>query len=344
MSFVGRERELALLARAVQRASDGEAIRVLVAGPAGMGSSSLLDAFAARLAATPEIVCVRGCAYKPLAGQPYAALAAALGSVLVALPDDRLVDVIAPAAHDLATLLPWLAPRLDALGVPREPPALESVALIGSRVLEGVIGTLERLAGDGIVVVALEDLHWSDPGTRRFVETLLGIEGRLPICLIATYHVDEINRRHPARLFIDRILESTGVDVMRLAPLASDDLAAICEELIGDRPAGSFVAALVEGSGGNPLMATQLMTAHARLEGMRLSDPFEEVLAARVDALPPGALRTVRLLAAARRPLPRAACLSIPMREGRLDRQAIEDALASGLAVEVDPAPGEGGT
>ncbi|MEO7117558.1 MAG: LuxR C-terminal-related transcriptional regulator, partial [Candidatus Limnocylindrales bacterium] len=32
------------------------------------------------------------------------------------------------------------------------------------------------------------------------------------------------------------------------------------------------------------------------------------------------------------------------MREGRLDRQAIDDTLASGLAVEVDPAPGEGGT
>ena len=52
MAFIGRERELAALGGALQRASDGEPTRVSVSGPLGIGISRLLDELSERLGKT----------------------------------------------------------------------------------------------------------------------------------------------------------------------------------------------------------------------------------------------------------------------------------------------------
>ncbi|MEJ7753759.1 MAG: ATP-binding protein, partial [Candidatus Limnocylindrales bacterium] len=175
MAFVGREQELAELAEALQRAAEGEMGRVVLAGSAGIGISSLLDELESRLADVPGIIVARGHATEPRSALPYAVLAEALGDALAALTDEPFKAVVGPAAHDLAALLPAISPRLDALGIGREAPALEAAEQIGSRVAESLRGTLERLALTGVVLLALEDLHWSDPATRRFVESLQDI-------------------------------------------------------------------------------------------------------------------------------------------------------------------------
>ncbi|CAN5843203.1 helix-turn-helix transcriptional regulator [soil metagenome] len=334
MAFVGREPELAELAEALQRAAEGEMGRVVLAGSAGIGISSLLDELESRLADVPGIIVARGHATEPRSALPYAVLAEALGDALASLTDEPFKAVVGSAAHDLAALLPAISPRLDALGIGREAPALEAAEQIGSRVAESLRGTLERLALTGVVLLALEDLHWSDPATRRFVESLKDIADPLSVCLLISYRPDELHRRHPAREFLSGLLRAPGVCIIEPAPFSDAELAALCTELDGERPSGSFLAALSEGSAGNPLLATQLITAHRALEGLRLSDPFDEVLSARLDALSGGALRAVRLLAAARGPTSRATCLGLALAEGHLSQQAIDEALKSGLVLD----------
>jgi DNA-binding CsgD family transcriptional regulator/tetratricopeptide (TPR) repeat protein len=336
MAFVGRERELARLASALERAADGEIRRLCLQGPAGIGVSRLLTELEQRLVDLPGVVVARGAAVEPCQGVPYFPLTTALRLALGRLPDDRLLEVVGQAGYDLAILVPDLAARLDALGaVPREP-LLSAADQRGARVAEAVLGALERLAGSGVVLLALEDLHWADPGTRAFVDSLLRISRRLPLCLVVTYRPDELHRRHAMRDQAERLAQHPGVETLTLEPLQRHELVSLLEALTGERPSGSFVAAAIEGSQGNPLLAEQLVAARATVEGLRLSDPFEQIVQARMSQLSVGAGRCLRVLAAARRPLDRDRLLSLELPEGRPRRAGLNEALASGLAVSVE--------
>lgn len=339
MVFLGREGELAQLAEALQRTADGGSARMVLAGPAGIGISCLLDELSRRLAGLPHVVIGRGHGVEPRALVPYGVLTQALDGALAALDDDSFTTAVGPAGHDLVLLEPDTRDRLDRLGVSHDAPALEAHGRTGDRIVESVIGMFGRIAEDRVLLLALEDLHWADPATRRAVETLLRSGRSRGICILLSCQPDELHRRHPARRFISGLLAAPDIALVDLPPFTDEGLTLLAERLSGERPSAHFVAALREGSGGNPLLASQLVAVHSALKGIRMSDPFEEVLGARLETLAAPARRLVRVLAAARRPLPRSTCLALPaLHEQRLTQAAVEEALASGLVV--DPAAG----
>jgi DNA-binding CsgD family transcriptional regulator/tetratricopeptide (TPR) repeat protein len=338
MAFVGRERELARLADALQRAADGRHGRVVLTGPAGIGVTRILDELTQRIAGVPGVVVARGTALDSCAGEAYQALGVALTTALATLDDARVREVIGRAGHDLGLVLREGATRLDALAIDRSPPALSAPDQVGSRVQEAVLGALERLAGDGIVLLALEDLHRADPATRGFIRSLLRIGRPLPVCLVLTYQPDELHRRHPARELARTLQSDPTIEHLAVGPLDGVAMGRLVGSLQGDHPAGDLLAAVMEGSGGNPLMATQLVAAEGSLEGVRLSDPFEHVVAARIEGLPGGPRRVIRLLGAARQPIARATVLAMSLPDGRVTPAAINEALASGMVVERDGA------
>jgi DNA-binding CsgD family transcriptional regulator len=336
MAFVGRERELARLADALQRAADGRQSRVVLTGPAGIGVTRLIDELTYRISGAPGIVVARGAALESCAGEAYQAMGVALATALATLDDDRVREVIGRAGHDLGLVLREGAARLDALGIDRSAPALSAPDQVGSRVQEAVLGALERLAGEGTALLVLEDLHRADPATRAFVRSLLRIGRQLPVCLVLTYQPDELYRRHPARELARALQSDPTIEHLALGPLDRDSMGRLVGSLQGHRPAGDLLAAVMEGSGGNPLIATQLVAAEGSLEGVRLSDPFEQVVAARIEALPGGPRRVIRLLAAARQPMARATVLGLNLPDGRITPAAINEAFGSGMVVERD--------
>src|SRR6476659_1711221 len=106
MGLIGRQHELAVLADALQRASAGETTRLLIEGPLGSGTTSLLDELQTRLAGMPEVVVCRGKSYVPRSGVAYSTISDALSRVLSELPDERLRRVIGNATADMVLLLP----------------------------------------------------------------------------------------------------------------------------------------------------------------------------------------------------------------------------------------------
>jgi DNA-binding CsgD family transcriptional regulator len=337
MGFVGRDRELARLAAALERAADRRPGRVALTGPAGAGISRLLTELTARLAGLSDVVVLRGVAHEPLSGVPYAPLAEALRPPLTAASDTDLTSVVGGAGTEIAALLPDLAERLGALGCISKEVLRSAPDQQASRMAEALMGAFERMAGDGIVLLALEDLQWADPATRRFVDTVLRVGRGLPLCVVLAYRPDELHRRHPMRGLADAIESNATVERLAVGPLERHETAALLEALLGERPSGAFLAAALEGSGGNPLLIEQLVAAQAH-EGIRLSDPFDDIVRARLADQSAAAVRCLRVLAAARRPLPVERLLAVELPGGRLARQALTDAVASGLAVERDDA------
>ncbi len=328
---------MAQLADALQRGADGRTSRVALIGQPGIGISRLLDELQRRMAGLPGLVVARGTADEPSAGVPYKALSEAIDRALAATSDDRLSFIVGSAGHDLCALLPEITVRLDALAIERSRPTLEALDQRGSRMAESVLGIFERLGEDGVVLLVLEDLHWADPATRAFVSSLLRLSRALRLCLIVTFQPEVLHRRHPMRDLARMLREDERVETIEVRPLDALGLTSLVGALRGVPAPGSFMAAVVEGSRGNPLLATELVLATGTLDGVRLSDPFEQVLGARLDVLTTDAARVVRLLAAARRPVPRSTLLTARLPEGRITAKGLAEAIDSRLVVRIGP-------
>lgn len=333
MAFIGRERELVRLAAALQQAAEGTSTRVAIRGPAGIGISGLIDELERRLASVPGVAIARARAYESAAGIPFFGLAQAVHRLLARAEDAELPGIVGSAGHDLAALLPLLRQRFEALRISTQEPRLVAPEQRASRLIESVLGALDRCAADGLVLLVLEDLHWSDPGTRVFVEELVRLRRRLRICLMVTYDPDQLHRRHPAWPLVLTLEGSPFVEVLTLGPLDREELARFAQDLTGEPPSGGLVAALLEGSRGNPMLASQLLAAQASIEGIRLSEPFDAIVQARLAALSPAAARCLHVLAAARRPVDRLALLQLTFSDGHLSPAGLTEAVSSGLAV-----------
>ena len=335
-AFFGRGRELEALAAAVARRRR-ESTRVLVTGALGIGVTRLFDELVERVAPDADVVVCRGTCDEPRSGVAYGAIRDALRSPLRDLDDERLATVVGSAGYDIVALLPELAGRLAAAGVSTDAPALDSRRQRGARVREALIGVLDRLAGGGSVVLIVEDLEHSDGGTRELVGALVRSRRRLPLTLLLGCHPEEIGRGHPARPFLEE-LSSSAAEITRIAlePLPAEEVAALAEEQLGERPTLAFLAALMEGSRGIPLLADQLIAAQQELAGARLSDPLEQTVDARLEQLDGQQVRILRLLAAARRPLPAASLSRLTLPDGHLPRNAIALVRDTGLVTESD--------
>lgn len=303
MAFIGRERELAAVGTALQRSSPRELTRVAISGPLGIGITRLLDELETRIARASDlakVTIVRARCLEPEAGIAYAGLRTALG---------REFDRALAAS-----------------------PALDAPEQRGARVRESLLRLLEAKAANGQVCLIVEDLEHADPGTLGLISMLLRLRRRIALTLVVAFHGDEIGRGHGAAGLIGELEESDDVERIALEPLAAEELMALVEPLLGERPTLSFMAAVRVGSRGNPLVATQLVEANQRQAGIRLSDPLEEIIHARLSQLDKPTLRALRLLSAARRPMTTDQLAGVKLADGHLSRTAIAGLADSGLA------------
>jgi DNA-binding CsgD family transcriptional regulator/tetratricopeptide (TPR) repeat protein len=333
MAFIGRERELAVLGSALQGAAEGQPARVVVTGSLGVGTTRLMTELVERVRDVPGLVICRAQCHEPRSGVAYGALRDAFAGALAELTDSDLADVVGPAAFDLCRLLPDLTDRLTAAGVEIKAPELDAPRQRGARVREALFGLLSRLGGSGPVVLIVEDLEHSDAGTREFIATLIRTSRRLRVALVIGYHPDEIRRGHAARPFVESLADlSLPIERIELAPLSAEEIGRLAESKLGERPTLALLAALNEGSRGNPLIAEQLVAGQQQLAGARLSDPLAEIVDARLDELEEPQIRVLRVLAAARRPLTAPQLESLTLPGGHLPRNAATLAIETGLA------------
>ncbi len=332
MAFIGRERELAVLGAAIQRVAECQPARVVVTGALGMGTSRLMDELVSRVRDVHGVTICRAQCVEPRSGIAFGPLRAAFGDTLAAVTDSELATLVGSGAHDIAALMPDVGKRLQALDVSLAPPDLNASSQRGARVREALFGLLGQLGRSGPVLLIVEDFEHSDAGTREFIGTLLRTARRLPVALVIGYHPDEIRRGHPARPFIDALAdESLPVERVELGPLTAEEVGALAEEALGERPTLAFLAALNEGSRGNPLIAEQLVDAHQNLAGGRMSAPLDEIVEARLDALDATQKRILKVLAVARRSLSDDDFARLTLPGGHLPRSAVALVEGSGL-------------
>jgi predicted ATPase len=246
---VGRRSELALLRSAMDAVQAGRGSVVSVAGEAGMGKSTLVEAFLTPLRGPgPSAIVARGrCSERLAGGEAYLPLLDALDDLLRADTGDitaRTLRAFAPGWSQL------VSPSADAS--PPPPP---------DRLKRELAGFFLELARTRAVVLFLDDLHWADVPTVDFLAYLAPRLAGVSMLVVVTYRTSEmLTARHPF-VSLERDLLARGLG--RVVPLAELSLADAAEYVrrvfAGHRFPDEFVELLHTKTGGSPLFLVDVL-------------------------------------------------------------------------------------
>ncbi len=138
------------------------------------------------------------------------------------------------------------------------------------------------------LLLAVDDAHWADPPSLRFLVYLLQRLDELPIAMLVTMRPRQPD---PQGRLINRIAAHELASVIQLAPLSEDGVAHLVR-LVLDGADDELCAACAAAAGGNPFYLRELTAALAAVEGESTADvaalrgePASRTILGRIAAL-----------------------------------------------------------
>lgn len=255
--LLGRDPELGRLRGALAAALDGEAQVVFVSGEAGIGKTTLVEAFLAEVG-RDELVVARGqCVEQRGPGEAYMPVLDALGRICREAGGAPVAELLTQRAPSWFDQLPSLHPGKPAAAASTGPSATPP------RMLRELLEALEAIGSHTPLVLVLEDLHWSDPSTLELVAAVARRREPSRLLVVGTYRPGETRVAEAGLDPLAQELRLRGhAEEIRLRPLAGDALAGYLD---GRFPRNDFPPALVEAlarlTGGNPLFVENVVDA-----------------------------------------------------------------------------------
>jgi DNA-binding winged helix-turn-helix (wHTH) protein/predicted ATPase len=196
VSLVGREAELARLQGWFEKARRGQRQVVFVTGEPGIGKTSLIEAFLARVADEPGLMMARGqCLEQYGASEAYLPALEALAQLCRGPDAERLLALLRRHAPLWLQQMPWLASSDE-----RDQLQRATFGATRERMLREMAEFLESLTADATLVLVMEDLHWSDYSTLDLIALLARRPGPARLLLLGTYRPAEVSlSSHPLR-------------------------------------------------------------------------------------------------------------------------------------------------
>ncbi|HEY8584812.1 MAG TPA: AAA family ATPase, partial [Capillimicrobium sp.] len=231
-----RERELEAVALALRRAQGGQGAFVLVEAPAGMGKTSLLREALARGRAE-GFACLRARASELEHGFAYGCVRQLLDPAVARDPDPgRLFAGAAALAR------PLFGAADDGRG--GDPFAR----------LHGLYWLLSAMTADRPLLLAVDDLHWADAASVRFLAYLSPRLDGLPVSVVATARPGEGDGG-----LLARVASAPEVEVVRPAALSPAATLALCRRALPGAAEATLADACHEATAGNPFFLEALL-------------------------------------------------------------------------------------
>jgi DNA-binding SARP family transcriptional activator len=274
--LVGRDHEMGRLRERLADAWEGRGSVAAVLGEAGIGKSRVLAELAAEAGRRGGAVLL-GRAYETEQILPFAPWVGALRDAGV-LEDSRLLESLGAGGQgELARLFPELAD-----------PSRAVVADLGEqlRLFETLAQLIRRMARARPVAVLLEDCHWADEMTLRFLAFLGRRLQSDPILVVVSARDEELTISPILRPTLDELEAGGRLSRLTLARLGRDDTLALVREL---GRADTEAATVARGeqvwaaSEGNPFIVVETMRASG--DGGALAAPGVPPLPASVRDL-----------------------------------------------------------
>ena len=269
-ALVGRDGVLAQLEECLARAQAGQRQVVFLSGEAGIGKTTVLEAFLARATADPDLMIASGaCLEHYGAAEPYFPVLEALGRLLRETVADRLISVLETHAPTWLAQLPWLKHPGD-----REP-VRHVLGVTKERMLREMAEALEALTAKTALVLVLEDLHWSDYSTLDLLGMLARRREAARLLVVGSYRsVDVIVKPHPLRGLIQELRVRRQCEDIALAFLREPHVAAYLAQRFGGHAFPSELARAVhQRTDGNPLFMVRVVD---ELVALRMVEPEDD--------------------------------------------------------------------
>jgi DNA-binding CsgD family transcriptional regulator len=246
----GRERELAVLTRALTDSECGRARVVWIGGEPGIGKTRLAEELAATAAARRATVAWARCVDAETA-PPYWPWAEGLRALLQTVSLAEL-DLPVSCLERLRTLVPDLIPG------PATPTRSAALTTASDRYLlfDAVRTLLLRASSRAGVVLILDDLHQADPSSLLLLEFVARELSDSRLLLVATYRADEISRRLMETM---GELARVGLQKIMLAGLALSETGQLVAHLVGDGCSGDLVREVHSRTSGNPFFVIEVV-------------------------------------------------------------------------------------
>jgi DNA-binding winged helix-turn-helix (wHTH) protein len=255
--MVGRDTALAELHTSLRRALRGQRQVVFVTGEAGIGKTTLADAFHQQAVRSHTLRVGRGQCVEGFGGkEAYYPMLESLGQLIRNPDGNPLVQTIAKHAPTWLIQFPALvkAEQRDAL-------QREILGATRERMVREICGALEAITSADPLLLVFEDLHWSDPSTLDLISALARRREAAKLMLLCTYRpVDVVLSNSSLKglkqdLQVHRLCSEIALERLE-EPLIAEYLATEFSE--GNLPAG-LATVIHRHSGGNALFMVAIV-------------------------------------------------------------------------------------
>ncbi len=320
--LVGREREMAVLRRAVDELLDGRGRIVSLIGEAGVGKSRLIEEtrryLEQRRPEQPGSVrdvrrvwevwqCV---SYDTT--RPYAQYRRLLAGILGIRDTDPPEVVRKKLAHPLEDGRsgweePHMRVRRSLFGVPEpgEEP-LEGEAFRNA-IME-LVPAFTRHFGSDPRLLVFEDLHWCDEASRDLLIETAKVVDELPLLILFAFRPDRGAPSWRLKQWLEFEYPHRSTEIL-LPPLSPNESGALIDELLPEDRFGALRPQILERTDGNPLFVEEVAAAvleQGAEPGNEIAIPstLQALFTARLDTLDEATRRTLQLASVIGRSFP----------------------------------------
>jgi DNA-binding CsgD family transcriptional regulator len=286
---VERELELETVERLLAAADAGSGGAVVFEGPAGIGKSSLLASARTAAAAEMRVLSARGGELER--ELPFGIVRQLLEPAVVACDPRQRRALLAGAAALAKPVLFAADPEVGA-----EP---------SFSALHGLYWLIANLADAQPLLVAVDDAHWADVASLRWLIYLARRLDGVPLALVLATRPAGPG---PVQELLDELLVIPEVEVLRPGGLSEQAITMLTVQLLAAQPDPGFVTACQRATGGNPFLLLELFgelhrreiapsRENAGLAGQLSSHGVGRAVRARLRRLPPGCTALARAVA-----------------------------------------------
>jgi DNA-binding winged helix-turn-helix (wHTH) protein/predicted ATPase len=257
MGLVGREASLSRLHGFLERALKGERQVVFITGEAGIGKTTLVESFLLSAARDPQVWIAQGqCLEQYGVGEAYLPALEAVSRLCQEPGRESLLELLRRRAPTWLLQMPWLVSAADQEAFERE-----AAGATRERMLREMAEAVEALTAETPLVMALEDLHWSDYSTLDLISYLARRREPARLLLICVYRPAEvISSGHPLKAVQQELKMSRRCEEMALEFLSE---ASVGEYLAARFPDNRFPVMLArlihERTDGSPLFMVNVV-------------------------------------------------------------------------------------
>ncbi|HET8911603.1 MAG TPA: AAA family ATPase, partial [Ktedonobacteraceae bacterium] len=252
--LIGREATLTSLENIFAQARAGQGKLVYLSGEAGVGKSRLVAEVRSRF--ERENACIlQGACFEQDIDLPFSPLVDLLRTLLNPASRQETLPKLLPFAPEILKILPelrfWLPEQRPS--APLEPEQEKR------RLFVTLANFLLEQAGERVLVLIIEDLHWSDDTSLEFLSFLRRYLGARSFLLLLTYRSEE---RLPAlQRFLVGLDRERSARKIVLEPLTAEEVQAMVRSIFRmKKPVRrDFMEALYQLTEGNPFFVEEVL-------------------------------------------------------------------------------------